>query len=100
MKKNKIFALLLAFVMLFSQSVFAEQTVKTPQQQQTEVQEYSNYMQKKIVQVYAHNIANNYYYGIEDEELLFAVICDMIDKGKFTRYILGHSLVFLGGVKF
>ncbi len=83
MKKNRFFALLLAFIMLFSQNVFAEETVKTSDQQQAEVVEYSNYMQKKIVQVYAHNIANNYYYGIEDEELLFAVICDMIDKGKF-----------------
>ena len=97
MKKNKIFALLLAIVMLFSQNVFAEETVKTPQQQQSEVQEYSNYMQKKIVQVYAHNIANNYYYGIEDEELLFAVICDMIDKGKFDINSVLKSM--LGALK-
>lgn len=97
MKKNRFFAFLLAFVMLFSQNVFAEEAVKTPEQQQAEVQEYSNYMQKKIVQVYAHNIANNYYYGIEDEELLFAVICDMIDKGKFDINSVLKSM--LGALK-
>ena len=82
MKKNKILALLLAFIMLFSFSAYAEEA-KTAEQQQAEVEEYSNYMQKKIVQVYAHAIADNYYYGVEDEELLFAAICNMIDKGKF-----------------
>ena len=97
MQKNKLFSLLLAIVMLFSQNVFAEESVKTPQQQQAQVQEYSNYMQKKIVQVYAHNIANNYYYGIEDEELLFAVICDMIDKGKFDINSVIESM--LGALK-
>ncbi len=97
MKKNKLLALLLAFTMLFSVSVFAEENVKTPQQQQAEVEEYSNYMQKKIVQVYAHTIADSYYYGIEDEELLFAAICNMIDEGKFN--INGVIKAMLGALK-
>ena len=84
MRKNKFLALLLALIMLFSVSVFAEEPVKTPEEQQAEVEEYSNYMQKKIVQVYAHSIADNYYYGIDDEELLFAVVCNLIDEGKFN----------------
>lgn len=97
MKKNKILALLLAFIMLFSVTALAEEPVKTPEQQQAEAVEYSNYMQKKIVQVYAHSIADNYYYGVEDEELLFAVVCNMIDEGKFS--INGILQSMLGALK-
>lgn len=91
MKKNKLTALLLAFIMLFSTAAFAEEAApavmqeaaaETPEQQQEEVVQYSNYMQKNIIRVYAHTLADNYYYGIEDEELLFSVICSMIDEGK------------------
>lgn len=86
MKKNKILALFLAFIMLFSTSVFAEGTPseETVQQQIQEVEEYSNYMQKRIIQVYAHTLADNYYYGVKDEELLFSVICSMIDEDKLN----------------
>ncbi len=86
MKKNKILALFLAFIMLFSTVAFAEDTLleETAQEQIAEVEEYSNYMQKKIIQVYAHTLADNYYYGVEDEELLFSVICSMIDEGKLN----------------
>jgi len=97
MKKSKFLALLMSFIMLFSMSVYAEETVETPEQQIEEVEAYSNYMQKKIVQIYAHNIADNYYYGIDDEELLFAVICNMIDEGKFD--INGVLKAMLGSLK-
>ena len=92
MKNTKLTALLLAFIMLFSFTAYANE-VETAEQQQAEVEEYSNYMQKKIVQVYAHAIADNYYYGIDDEELLFAAICNMIDNGKFDiNGILGAMM--------
>lgn len=87
MKKNKILALFLTFIMLFSTVVYADGTTpsgETVEQQIAEVQEYSNYMQKKIIQVYAHTLADNYYYGVDDEELLFSVICSMIDEGKLN----------------
>lgn len=84
--KKKIISLLLTFILALGSSTFATQgavsTTETPEQQQMEAEEYSNYMQKKIIQVYAHAFANNYYYGVEDEELLFSVICSMIDEGK------------------
>ncbi len=85
MKNNKLIALLVAFIMLFSTGVFAEEAAlsnETAKEQMEEVEFYSKTMQKKIIQVYGHAIADNYYYGIEDEELLFAVICSMIDEGK------------------
>lgn len=78
MKNNKLLAILLAFIMLFSTIVFAE----TPEEQLEEVVHYSNNMQKNIIKVYAHAVADNFYYGIEDEELLYAIICNMIDEGK------------------
>lgn len=85
MKRNRITALLLVLIMLFSNVALAENVqvvTETPEQQQAEVVEYSNYMQKNIIRTYAHALADNYYYGIDDEELLFAVICSMIDEGK------------------
>lgn len=84
MKKNRLTAAILAFVMLFAGCpVFAQDnTAETIQQQQAEVALYSNQMLKKIVKTYAHLLADNYYYGIDDEELLYAVICSMIDEGK------------------
>ena len=85
MKKNKILALFLASIMLFSTAAYADSTSpsgKTVEEQIEEVEAYSNYMQKKIIQIYAHALADNYYYGVKDEELLFSVICSMIDEGK------------------
>ncbi len=84
--KKKILSLLLVLSIALGCVAFGEETapsaVKTPQQQQAEVVEYSNNMQKNIIRTYAHALADNYYYGIEDEELLFAVICSVIDEGK------------------
>lgn len=86
MKKNKIIALLLAFVMLFGTSALAEeapaQTTETPEQQIQEVEEYSNYMIKHMIRYYSHYLADNYYYGIDDNELLFSVITSAVDEGK------------------
>ena len=86
MNKNKITAIFLAFAMIVTSiTAFADDapvTVKTPEEQMAQVEEYSTYMQKNIIRTYAQILANNYYYGIEDDELLFAVICSMIDEGK------------------
>lgn len=79
MKLRKLSSLILALIMLvmpfsaFAQDVAAEQA---------QVQEYSNYMIKNAIRTYAHTIANNYYYGIDDDELLFSIICQGIDDGK------------------
>ena len=84
--KKKILSLLLVLSIALSCVAFGEETapsaVKTPEEQMEEVQVYSNNMQKSIIRTYAHILADNYYYGIEDEQLLFSVICSVIDEGK------------------
>lgn len=86
MKKTRITAIFLAFAMIVTSiTAFAQDdtvTVKTPEEQMAQVEEYSTYMQKNIIRTYAQMLSNTYYYGIEDDELLFAVICSMIDEGK------------------
>jgi len=79
MKIKKLTALLVsAMIALTSLAVYANENT---QEQQAIM--YSNNMLKNMVKVYAHTIADNYYYGIEDEELLFAIICNTIEQGKF-----------------
>lgn len=81
MKKNKIIALLMAAVMLFSTAAYATAEVNTQEEQAIA---YSDNVLKNMVRVYAHNIADNYYYGINDEELLFSIICRTIEEKKFN----------------
>lgn len=85
MKLKKIMAfLLLTTIFSMSFTAYAQDTsVEDTAAQQQEVIEYSNYMLKNMVKVYAHNIADNYYYGINDDELLFSIICNTIEEGKF-----------------
>ena len=85
MKKNKITALLLAFLMLISVNVLAEETAtdtQTPEEQVEKVEKYSNYMIKSMIRYYSHYFADNYYYGVNDDELLFSVIMSGVDEGK------------------
>lgn len=78
--KRKILSLLLAICMLFTPLAMAQEE-QAPSNEET-VQEYSAEMQKQIIKLYAKTLASNYYYGIEDEELLYSVICDIIDNGE------------------
>ncbi len=79
--KKKILAFLLAAIMTFSfVSVNAEEAAVHPDEQEALL--YSNNMIKTLIKTYAHDIADNYYYGIEDAELLFSVICSAVDEGK------------------
>ena len=82
MKKNTLIAVFTAFIMIFSISVPALAT-ESENPQQNKAYEYSNSLLKNMIKVYAHNIADNYYYGIDDEELLFAALCDTIDNKGF-----------------
>lgn len=85
MKLKKLTAfLLLAVIFSMSFTAYAQDAaVEDAKAQQQEVAQYSNYMLKNMVKVYAHNIADNYYYGINDDELLFSIICNTIEEGKF-----------------
>ncbi len=79
--KKKILSLLLVAVMLFSCAIVnAEETAIHPEEQM--VIDYTNNFKKTVIRAYAHDIADNYYYGISDEELLYAVICSAVDEGK------------------
>ena len=71
MKRNKITALLMAAVMLFSTAAYAADGVNTQEEQAIA---YSDNVLKNMVRIYAHNIADNYYYGINTDELLFSII--------------------------
>ncbi len=75
--KRKILSLLLVICIFFAPAVMAQDTASNEV-----VEQYSADMQKYIIKMYAQSLAANYYYGIEDEELLYSVICDVIDEGK------------------
>ena len=77
--KKRIFAIILAAVLVFSSFGFA-----FAEENEEVVNKYSNNMLKRLINIYAHHIADNYYYGIDDDELLFSIICDTIDNGGFT----------------
>lgn len=84
MKKRRFAALFTAFTMLISgQLVYADGAETTdPVKEQDTVALYSGYMIKNMIKTYAHLIADTYYYGIDDDELLYAVICKAVDEGK------------------
>jgi len=80
-KKNTFISLFTAFIMLFSFCVpIVAEDVQPDENPMEKVNQYSNYMLKNMIKVYAHSIADNYYYGIDDDELLFAALCDTIDN--------------------
>ena len=68
-------------VMLFSTAAYAAGGVNTQEEQAIL---YTDNMLKNMVKVYAHHIADSYYYGIDDDELLFSVICKTIEEKKFN----------------
>ena len=81
MKMKKTAAILLAFIMLLSVPAFSAEEINP---EEAKAAEYSENVLKNMVRVYAHNIADNFYYGVNDEELLFSIICKTIEEGKFN----------------
>lgn len=78
--KKKILSILLILCMLMAPSTMAAD--ENASAQMDVVEQYSADMQKQIIKMYAKTLAANYYYGIDDEELLYSVICNVIDEGK------------------
>ncbi len=78
--KNKILSILLILCMLMTPHAMAAD--ENASAQEDAVSLYSADMQKQIIKLYAKTLAANYYYGIEDEELLYSVICNIIEEGK------------------
>ena len=77
--KRKILSLLLVMCILFTPFAMAQENAPSNEEI---IEEYSAEMQKYIIKLYAKTLASNYYYGIEDEELLYSVICDIIEEGE------------------
>ncbi|MBQ3022764.1 MAG: S41 family peptidase [Clostridia bacterium] len=78
--KKRILSILLILCMLMAPAVvMAEENAST---NEDIIASYSGDMQKYIIKLYAKTLASNYYYGVEDEELLYSVICNVIEEGK------------------
>ena len=78
--KKKILSILLILSMLMAPAAMAAD--ENASVQENVVGLYSTEMQKYIIKMYAKTLAANYYYGVEDEELLYSVICNIIEEGK------------------
>ncbi len=80
--KKKIISFLLAVLMLCSfVTVSAQDEALHPDE--TVAKEYSDVFLKTLVRNYAHDLADNYYYGISDAQLLYSALCSTIEEGKF-----------------
>ncbi len=74
--KKKFLSLMLALLMLVTPSLAQEQPIS-----ETQPQSLPAFHQKRLINTYAHLLADNYYYGATDQNILYHVICDTIDNG-------------------
>lgn len=84
MKFNKkaVFAFLIAVILVISSfgNVLAQE--ETAPQEETKP-EFSPVQLKYAIARVASQIASNYYYGVEDADLLYRALCSAIDNGSF-----------------
>ncbi len=73
---KKLISLLLTFTML-TVPAFAEDEAAVTE----EKPEISVFRQESIIREYAHTLADNYYYGATDQNILYNVICATIENG-------------------
>ncbi len=78
--KNKFLSLLIALSLILTPA-FAEETPAPEAGAETPPKALSVYMQENIIRSYAHLLADNYYYGASDANLLYNVICMTIENG-------------------
>ena len=90
--KRKILSIFLIICMLLTPCAIAQET-QTASENNVSAVQYTPEMQKYIIKTYAQFLATNYYYGIEDEELLYAVICNMIDEGGLDIGSAVHAMI-------
>ncbi|MGN1097414.1 MAG: S41 family peptidase [Clostridia bacterium] len=91
--KNKLISLIMALMMLVT-PVIAEETAGTNAAEQSVPRALSVFQQQQIIKNYAHMLADNYYYGAEDENLLYNVICATIENdGVFDIDIALEAMV-------
>ncbi len=75
---KKLISLLTALC-LFVSPVFAEDTTEAAAEPR-----FSEAQQEAIIRDYAHYIADHYFYGVSDANLLYSIICETIENdGKF-----------------
>lgn len=90
--KKKLLALLLAFSCLLT-PVFAEdipseeplaqaeQAAETEKTEESAKKTFTPAQQQDIIRYYGHLIADSYFYGVSDNNLLYAMLCATIDNG-------------------
>ncbi len=79
--RKRILSLLLAFLMTLSfVTVGAQENVNNDQ---LSSQVYSAGVLKSLIKSYSHELADNYYYGVSDAQLLYSALCSTIEEGKF-----------------
>lgn len=76
--KTKFLSLLLALSLLLTPA-FAEEA--DPAAEETAKPVFSVAQQESIIRSYAHTLADNYYYGATDQNILYNVICATIENG-------------------
>lgn len=82
--KKRLFTLLLALTLAFT-PVFAEET---------QTNKFSPALQEDIIRHYAHLIAENYFYGVSDNNLLYAMLCATIENdGQFDLDLALKSMI-------
>ncbi len=77
--KKTFLSLLLAALMLITPAL-AEDSVAVVVEEPGKPA-FSPYQQESIIRSYAHTLADNYYYGATDQNILYNVICATIENG-------------------
>ena len=91
--KKKLLAVLLVFSLLLVPA-FAEDSVFVTTEDSVP-KALSVYRQQMIIKDYAHTLADNYYYGVTDENLLYNVICATIENdGIFDIDVALEAMIY------
>lgn len=99
LKLKSLLAMLLALGLFLTPVLADEGTplAAEPEAQQT-APTFSSVQQKDIIYEFAHYLANNYFYGISDNNLLYSVICATIDNnGQFDLDVALKAMVDILG---
>lgn len=82
--KKKLLSLLLAFSLLLTPAFAEEGGEIAPEASEPAKKQLSVQQQENIIRDFAHFMADSYFYGVSDTNLLYSVICATIENdGKF-----------------
>lgn len=97
--KKKLLSLLLALSFVLT-PVFAEETTAPSEatEDQTQNMTLTVNQQEYIIRSYAHMIADSYFYGVSDANLLYAIICATIENdGQFDIDLAFKAMIDILG---